>query len=79
MMLGDPVHIPVVHEVFTPTADEIAYWQDLDRLARDADASGEGPITYGEPSQGEGHIVHIAHVGSARLNLQWARDLGLIN
>jgi citrate lyase subunit beta/citryl-CoA lyase len=78
MMLGDPVHIPVVHEAFTPTADEIAYWLDLDRLARDAEASGEGPITYGDPGQGEGHIVHIAHVGSARLNLQWARDLGIV-
>ncbi len=78
MMLGDPVHIPIVHEVFTPTASEIAYWQDLDRLAREAEASGTGPITYGDPGQGEGHVVHIAHVGSARLNLQWARDLGVV-
>ncbi len=78
MMLGDPVHIPIVHEVFTPTASEIAYWQDLDRLAREAEASGAGPITYGDPGQGEGHVVHIAHVGSARLNLQWARDLGVV-
>jgi citrate lyase subunit beta / citryl-CoA lyase len=77
MMLGDPVHVPVVHEVFTPTADEISYWQDLDRLAREAEGHG-GPITYGDPNQGEGHVVHIAHVGSARLNLEWARDLGLL-
>jgi citrate lyase subunit beta / citryl-CoA lyase len=78
MMLGDPVHLPVVHEVFTPTAAEISYWQDLDRLARDAEASGKGPIRYGDPDQGEGHVVHIAHVGSARLNLEWARALGLV-
>jgi citrate lyase subunit beta/citryl-CoA lyase len=78
MMLGDPVHLPIVHEVFTPTVADIAYWQDLDRLARDAEASGEGPITYGDSAQGEGHVVHIAHVGSARLNLQWARDLGIV-
>ncbi|HSO97273.1 MAG TPA: aldolase/citrate lyase family protein [Acidimicrobiia bacterium] len=78
MMLGDPVHIPIVHEVFTPTPAEIGYWQDLDRLARDAETSGEGPITYGDAGQGEGHVVHIAHVGSARLNLQWARDLGVV-
>jgi citrate lyase subunit beta/citryl-CoA lyase len=78
MMLGDPVHLPIVHEVFTPSAADIAYWQDLDRLARDAEASGEGPITYGDSAQGEGHVVHIAHVGSARLNLQWARDLGIV-
>jgi citrate lyase subunit beta / citryl-CoA lyase len=79
MMLGDPVHLPIVHEVFTPTAAEIAYWQDLDRLARDAEVSGEGPIRYGDPGQGEGHVVHIAHVGSARLNLEWARALGLVS
>ena len=39
--------------------------------------AGTGPITYGDPGQGEGHVVHIAHVGSARQNLAWARDLGL--
>lgn len=77
MMLGDPMHVPLVHEVFTPTPAEIAYWQDLDRLAREAEAGG-GPITYGDASQGEGHVVHIAHVGSARLNLEWAGDLGLL-
>jgi citrate lyase subunit beta/citryl-CoA lyase len=78
MMLGDPVHIPIVHEVFTPSAADIKYWRDLDRLARDAETTGEGPITYGDAGQGEGHVVHIAHVGSARLNLQWARDLGIV-
>jgi citrate lyase subunit beta/citryl-CoA lyase len=78
MMLGDPSLIPVVHEVFTPTADEIAYWQDLDRLATEAEEAGTGPIVYGDPNQGEGHVVHIAHVGSARLNLEWARQLGLV-
>ena len=77
MMLGDPVHIPLVHEVFTPTPAEIAYWQDLDRLARVAEGRDGGPITYGDVGQGEGHVVHIAHVGSARLNLRWARELGV--
>jgi citrate lyase subunit beta / citryl-CoA lyase len=77
MMLGDAVHVPLVHEIFTPTDAEIAYWQDLDRLARDAEADGGGPVTYGDPSLGEGHVVHIAHVGSARQNLRWARELGV--
>jgi citrate lyase subunit beta/citryl-CoA lyase len=79
MMLGDPAYIPVVHEVFTPTAGEIAYWQDLDRLASEAERDGTGPIVYGDPNQGEGHVVHIAHVGSARKNLAWARDLGVVD
>jgi citrate lyase subunit beta/citryl-CoA lyase len=78
MMLGHPSLVPVVHEVFTPTADEISYWQDLDRLAREAEEAGTGPIVYGDPNQGEGHVVHIAHVGSARMNLEWARRLGLV-
>lgn len=78
MMLGDPSLLPVVHDVFTPAAEEIAYWQDLDRLASEAEAAGTGPIVYGDPNQGEGHVVHIAHVGSARMNLDWARRLGLV-
>ncbi|MGH9211667.1 MAG: HpcH/HpaI aldolase/citrate lyase family protein [Acidimicrobiales bacterium] len=78
MMLGHPSLVPVAHEVFTPTPDEITYWQDLDRLAREAEDAGTGPIVYGDPNQGEGHVVHIAHVGSARMNLEWARQLGLV-
>jgi citrate lyase subunit beta/citryl-CoA lyase len=77
MMLGDAAHLAVVHEVFTPTDAEIAYWRDLDRLASEAEANGSGRITYGDASAGEGHVVHIAHVGSARQNLRWARELGV--
>lgn len=76
MMLGSPEHVAVVNEIFSPTASEISYWQDLDRLATEAEAAG--PIIYGDPNKGEGHVVHLAHVGSARQNLAWARDLGLL-
>ena len=78
MMLGDPAHVPVVNQIFSPTASEIEYWQDLDRLAASAEANDSGPIIYGDPNRGEGHVVHLAHVGSARQNLAWARDLGLV-
>jgi citrate lyase subunit beta / citryl-CoA lyase len=77
MMLGDPVHIPIVHEEFSPTTQEIAYWEEIDHLAREAERTGQRAV-HGDANQGEGHIVHIAHVGSARLNLEWARGLGLI-
>ncbi|HEV3113243.1 MAG TPA: aldolase/citrate lyase family protein [Candidatus Binataceae bacterium] len=77
MMIGNPRLVPTVHEYFTPTASEIAYWKDLDRLAAEAEAAGTGPIIYGDPNRGEGHRVHIAHVGSARKNLVWARELGV--
>ncbi len=79
MMLGERRHIPLVHEVFSPTAEEIEYWQRLDRLATEADRKDTGPILDGDPNQGEGHVVHIAHVGSARQNLEWTRALGLID
>jgi citrate lyase subunit beta / citryl-CoA lyase len=78
MMIGDPVHVPVVNEIFTPTAAEVSYWRDLDRLAAEAEATDSGPVVYGDPNRGEGHVVHIAHVGSARKNLEWARGLGLV-
>jgi citrate lyase subunit beta/citryl-CoA lyase len=78
MMIGNPGQVTIAHEVFSPTAAEIGYWQDLDRLAAEAEANGTGPIVYGDPNQGEGHVVHIAHVGSARMNLAWARRLGLL-
>jgi citrate lyase subunit beta/citryl-CoA lyase len=78
MMISNPEHVPLVHEVFSPTADELAYWSDLDRLATEAERAGGGKITYGDANQGEGHVVHIAHVGSARQNLEWARGLGVI-
>ncbi|NQZ95691.1 MAG: CoA ester lyase [Myxococcales bacterium] len=78
MMLGNPDHIAQVHETFTPTPEEIGYWQDLVRLAEQAEHTGSGPVLYGDPNRGEGHQVHLAHVGSSKLNLEWARDLGLV-
>lgn len=78
MMLGNADHIPLVHEVFSPTAEEMAYWSDLDRLATEAEQRGSASVVYGDANAGEGHVVHIAHVGSARQNLAWARALGLL-
>ena len=77
MMLGNPAHIPLVHEIFTPSAADIAYWQELVRLGDEAERTGIGPVLFGHPNQGEAHVVHGAHVESARLNLEWARALGL--
>jgi citrate lyase subunit beta/citryl-CoA lyase len=77
MMLGFADHVKLAHEIFTPTNDEIAYWAELVRLADDAEKTGAGPILHGDPNQGEAHVVHGAHIGSARLNLEWARALGV--
>ena len=78
MMIGADEHVKLVNDIFTPSREEIDYWLELDRLAREAEAKGSGPILHGDASQGEAHVVHIAHVGSARLNLDWARGLGLL-
>jgi citrate lyase subunit beta / citryl-CoA lyase len=77
MMIGDPVHIPIVHEAFSPTEEEIGYWRELDRLATEAERTGQRAM-HGDVNQGEGHVIHIAHIGSARQNLEWARGLGLV-
>jgi len=77
MMIGNRRHVPIVNEEFTPTATELAYWSDLDRLTDEAERDGSGPIFYGDPNQGEGYVLHLAHVGSARMNLEWARALGV--
>jgi citrate lyase subunit beta/citryl-CoA lyase len=77
MMLGNPDHVPLVHGIFTPDPAEVAYWRDLVRLGDEAQRTGQGPILYGDPNQGEGHEVHLAHVESARRNLEWAEALGL--
>jgi len=77
MMMGNREHVRIVNEAFTPTAEEIAYWQELDRLTIEAEAAG-ARVLHGDANQGEGHEVHIAHVETARKLLEWARDLGVI-
>jgi citrate lyase subunit beta/citryl-CoA lyase len=77
MMMGNVEHVPIVNEAFTPTADEIAYWQELDRLTIEAEAAGSR-VVHGDANQGEGHEVHIAHVATARKLLAWAKELGVV-
>ena len=78
MMLGDPAHVPLVHEVFTPTRRGDRLLAGARPARGGGRAQGPGPILHGDPSQGEAHVVHIAHIGSARLNLEWARALGCL-
>jgi citrate lyase subunit beta / citryl-CoA lyase len=76
MMMGNVEHVPIVNAAFTPSAEEVAYWSEIDRLTREAEAAG-GRVVYGEANQGEGHEIHIAHVATARKLLGWARELGV--
>lgn len=77
MMLGNSLLLRIVHEVFSPTQEELTYWSELDQLATEAEKRGS-QVIHGTANQGEAHIVHTAHVGSARKNLAWARELGVI-
>ena len=77
MMLGHPAHVPLVHEIFTPSAAQIAHWQAI--VAAAEGASDEHPAILGDANQGEMHVIHLAHVGSARMNLEWAGALGLLD
>ena len=77
MMISYGEHVAWAHEVFTPSADEVTYWKELVALGDEAARTGVGPILHGHPGQGEAHVVHGAHVESARLNLEWATALGV--
>ena len=77
MMISYYEHVELCREIFTPSAAEVAYWTELVALGDEAARTGEGPILHGDPGQGEAHVVHGAHIESARLNLEWATALGV--
>ncbi len=76
MMMANLDHVEIVNAAFTPTAEEVAYWKDLDRMATEAERTDE-QVIYGEKNQGEGHEIHLAHVATARKLLTWAKELGV--
>jgi citrate lyase subunit beta / citryl-CoA lyase len=76
MMMGNAEHVPIVNQAFTPTADDVAYWSEIDRVTREAEAA-DTRVLMGDKNQGEGHEIHIAHVATARKLLGWARELGV--
>lgn len=73
MLLGPVEHIDVVNEVFSPTEEELKRWQQLVEVA-DAAPSDGGRVIFGDPDE-EWHVVHQAHVESARHSLEWAAAL----
>lgn len=67
MILIHPSHVPVVHEVFTPSDDEVAYYEGLVTAVETAVAAGDGAVRY------RGAHVDLAHADKARDWLAHAR------
>jgi citrate lyase subunit beta/citryl-CoA lyase len=68
-----PSHVPVVNEVFTPTAAEIAYYRGLLAAMEAAAQQGTAAVTY------QGAMVDIAMVKTARQVLALAQVVGAAN
>jgi citrate lyase subunit beta/citryl-CoA lyase len=68
-----PTHVPVVNEVFTPTPEDIAYYQGLLAAMEDAERQGTAAVTY------QGAMVDIAMVQTARQMLALARAMSARN
>jgi citrate lyase subunit beta/citryl-CoA lyase len=71
MMAIHPTHIPIINEVFTPTAEEIAEWKEVIKVMTEAQEKGVGAIRL------HGTLVDEAHILTAEQNLAFAARLGL--
>lgn len=72
MMVIHPSHVPVVNEVFSPPAEELALWREIIEAMEQAHAEGRGVIRH------RGEVVDEAHVHTARKELARAERLGLL-
>jgi citrate lyase subunit beta/citryl-CoA lyase len=71
MMVIHPSHVEIVNEVFSPSSDEIAEWQETLRVMDAATEAGSGVTTI------NGQVVDEAHVLTARQELERAARWGL--
>ncbi|MBM0124238.1 HpcH/HpaI aldolase/citrate lyase family protein [Pimelobacter simplex] len=67
MIAIHPSHVPVVNDVFTPSDDEVAYYEDLVATVDAAVGRGEGAVRF------RGQHVDLAHADKARDWLGHAR------
>ena len=71
MTVMHPSHVPIVNKVFSPSADEIAFYKGLIQAMQDAEKKGIAAITY------KGDMVDEAMVKTAKEMLQFAKSIGL--
>ena len=72
MHLIHPSHVPIVNEVFTPSKEEISYWQGLLQAMDSQRGQGSAVVTYA------GDMVDIAHEQTARTMLERVKQWGII-
>ncbi|HSR10497.1 MAG TPA: CoA ester lyase [Thermodesulfobacteriota bacterium] len=71
MAVIHPSHVPVVNKVFTPSGDEIAFYQGLIQEMEEMEKKGIAAIAY------KGEMVDEAMVKTAREMLEFAKSIGL--
>lgn len=69
MALIHPSHVPVVNEIFTPTASELAFYEGLLQAFKEAEKQGHAAVVY------DGDMVDYAMAQTAREILEFARRL----
>ena len=71
MLLIHPSHVAPVNQIFTPSAEELAYYKGLLEAMKAAEAQGTAAVTY------QGAMVDIAMVRTAEQVLEFARAVGV--
>jgi citrate lyase subunit beta / citryl-CoA lyase len=71
MLLIHPSHVAPVNQIFTPSAEELAYYKGLLEAMKAAEAQGTAAVTY------QGAMVDIAMARTAEQMLEFARAVGV--
>jgi citrate lyase subunit beta / citryl-CoA lyase len=71
MLLIHPSHVAPVNQIFTPSAEELAYYKGLLEAMKAAEAQGTAAVTY------QGAMVDIAMARTAEQVLEFARAVGV--
>jgi citrate lyase subunit beta/citryl-CoA lyase len=72
MLICYPNHAPVVNEIFSPSPEEIRYWQELMEVMAGAEREGKAQVTF------RGGFVDPAMVKTGQIRLDLARRYGLL-
>jgi citrate lyase subunit beta/citryl-CoA lyase len=71
MMAIHPAQVPIINQVFSPSAADIDRWRETIAAMEEARTRGIGAVRV------RGRLVDEAHVKSAHVGLRYAEELGL--